>query len=132
MIQKADPRMAPSRNVLGGALLSCSKKPLTGFFRDGCCNTNEEDSGLHVVCVQVTAEFLAFSKKSGNDLSTPVPAAGFPGLEPGDRWCLCVARWKEALDAGAAPLVVLEATHLAALQIVTLEELQEHALRPRG
>ncbi len=116
------------RNVLGGELGTCSLRPLTGFFRDGCCNTSYEDTGMHTVCVQVTAEFLAFSKKRGNDLSTPAPEYGFAGLKPGDRWCLCVARWKEALDAGAAPAVVLAATHEEALAVVPLSDLKRHAL----
>jgi len=116
------------RNVLGGPLATCSIDPMTGFFRDGCCRTDAFDHGSHVVCTQVTAEFLAFSRSRGNDLTTPIPAYEFPGLEPGDRWCLCARRWKEALDAGAAPPVVLEATHEKALEIVTLEELLTHAL----
>jgi uncharacterized protein (DUF2237 family) len=116
------------KNVLGGELETCSMRPLTGFFRDGCCNTSYEDTGMHTVCVQVTAEFLAFSKKRGNDLSTPAPEYGFAGLKPGDRWCLCVARWKEALDAGAAPAVVLAATHEEALAVVPLAELKRYAL----
>ncbi|WP_254453345.1 DUF2237 family protein [Siccirubricoccus sp. G192] len=115
-------------NVLGGPLLPCSVAPLTGFFRDGCCNTGPEDHGLHVVCVEVTADFLAFSQSRGNDLMTPIPEYGFPGLTPGDRWCLCAARWEEARRAGMAPHVLLEATHLAALQVVSLENLKAHAL----
>lgn len=117
---------APQRNVLGTALVPCSKDPLTGFFRTGCCETGPQDRGVHVVCAQVTAEFLAFSKRRGNDLSTPQP--GFPGLRPGDRWCLCASRWKEAYDAGVAPPVVLASTHEAALRIVPREALLEHAL----
>ncbi len=120
---------SPSINVLGGVLLPCSTEPLTGFFRDGCCNTGPEDRGLHTVCCVLTAEFLAFSKSSGNDLSTPMPQYGFAGLKPGDRWCLCAARWKEALDAGAAPEVVLEATHAVTLQVVSLTDLKKHAVR---
>ena len=116
------------KNVLGGELETCSNRPLTGFYRDGCCNTGYEDIGMHTVCTQMTAEFLAFSKKRGNDLSTPSPEMGFPGLKPGDRWCLCVARWKEALDAGAAPHVVLAATHEEALAVVPLAELKRKAL----
>ncbi len=116
------------RNVLGGKLETCSMRPLTGFYRDGCCNTGYDDIGMHTVCVQVTAEFLAFSKKRGNDLSTPAPEHGFAGLKPGDRWCLCVSRWKEALDAGAAPRVVLAATHEEALAVVPLAELKKKAL----
>ena len=119
-------------NVLGTELVPCSYDPLTGFFRDGCCNTSDEDAGAHVVCVRVTAAFLAFSKARGNDLSTPLPEARFRGLKPGDRWCLCALRWKEACDAGAAPLVVLEATHERALEFVTLAALREHAKNPVG
>jgi uncharacterized protein (DUF2237 family) len=118
----------PARNVLGGALLPCSVAPLTGFFRDGCCNTGPQDFGLHVVCAQVTAEFLAFSQARGNDLSTPRPEYGFAGLKPGDRWCLCAARWEEARRAGLAPPVLLEATHEAALAVVDLDRLKAHAL----
>jgi len=99
------------RNVLGGPLEICSMRPRTGFFRDGCCNTGPDDFGLHVVCAQMTTEFLEFSREQGNDLSTPMPAIGFPGLAPGDRWCLCAGRWREALEAGCAPPVVLAATH---------------------
>ena len=120
--------MSDGKNVLGGELETCSTEPLTGFFRDGCCNTGPEDRGVHTVCVRVTEEFLAFTRSRGNDLSTPVPAARFPGLTPGDRWCLCAARWKEAADAGMAPPVVLEATHEATLRIVPLELLREHAI----
>jgi uncharacterized protein len=112
---------------LGGPLVACSTDPMTGFFRDGCCNTNEEDVGQHTVCVEMTEEFLIFSVARGNDLSTPRPALGFPGLQPGDRWCVCVLRWKEAYDAGCAPPVILKATHAAALDYVTLAQLQEHA-----
>ena len=118
----------PATNVLGGPLLPCSVAPLTGFFRDGCCNTGPEDVGLHVVCVEVTADFLAFSRSRGNDLVTPVPEYGFPGLKPGDRWCLCAARWEEARQAGMAPPVLLEATHVAALEVCALEQLKAHAL----
>ncbi|MBS0550424.1 MAG: DUF2237 domain-containing protein [Proteobacteria bacterium] len=120
---------APSINVLGGILLPCSTEPLTGFFRDGCCNTGREDRGLHTVCAVMTAEFLAFSKAAGNDLSTPMPQYGFAGLKPGDRWCLCAERWKEALEAGAAPLVVLEATHAVTLHVVSLTALKQHAAK---
>lgn len=115
-------------NVLGEPLLPCSEKPLTGFFRDGCCNTAPEDFGLHVVCVRVTAEFLAFSSARGNDLSTPHPEFGFPGLNPGDQWCLCAARWQEALQAGAAPKVILQSTHAGALRVVKLADLKRFAL----
>lgn len=115
-------------NVLGQELLPCSNAPLTGFFRNGCCETGPDDLGLHTVCAVMTAEFLAFSRRAGNDLSTPRPDLHFPGLKPGDRWCLCAPRWKEALDAGAAPGVVLEATHEETLAIVTLDVLKAHAV----
>ena len=105
----------PALNVLGDPLEACSLKPMTGFFRDGCCNTGAEDVGSHTVCAVMTAEFLAFSKSAGNDLSTPMPAFGFPGLKPGDRWCLCAPRWQEAFEEGHAPRVVLRATHRGAL-----------------
>lgn len=101
---------------------------MTGFFRDGSCKTCEEDRGLHTVCARVTEEFLAFSRANGNDLSTPHPEFGFPGLKPGDRWCLCAGRWKQALDAGMAPPVILESTHEATLEVVDLAELREHAI----
>ena len=114
-------------NVLGGPLAACSFDPLTGFFRDGCCQTDEEDHGTHVVCARVTSAFLAYSLSRGNDLSTPRPQSRFAGLAPGDRWCLCALRWKEALMAGVAPPVNLEATHFKALEIVTLEQLKQHA-----
>jgi len=117
-----------AQNVLGSALVPCSLDPLTGFFRDGCCNTGADDLGVHTVCVQVTAEFLAFSKEMGNDLSTPQPMYGFVGLRPGDCWCLCAARWAEALEAGAAPSVVLEATHASTLEWVSLDDLRQHAV----
>ena len=116
------------KNVLGTELATCGTDPMTGFYRDGCCNTGASDAGLHVVCTQVTAEFLEFSQARGNDLSTPNPMFEFPGLKPGDRWCLCAARWKEAYDAGMAPAVVLEATHISALEFASLEQLQEHAI----
>ena len=116
------------RNVLGGNLAPCSTSPRTGFFRDGCCNTGPEDLGLHIVCAQMTAAFLAFSKQHGNDLSTPVADAGFPGLNPGDRWCLCAGRWREALDAGVAPPVILAATHEETLAVIALADLQRHAI----
>ena len=115
-------------NVLGEPLATCSEEPMTGFFRDGCCNTSAEDLGRHVVCVRVTADFLEFSKSRGNDLSTPMPQFGFPGLRPGDQWCLCAARWQEAFEAGKAPRVVLQATHAAALKIVKLNDLKQFAL----
>lgn len=116
-----------AKNVLGGELQPCSTDPLTGFYRDGCCNTGADDAGVHTVCTRVTADFLAFSTERGNDLTTPQPAYGFPGLRPGDRWCLCASRWQEALEAGAAPVVVLEATHAATLEWVSLEDLRRHA-----
>lgn len=119
---------APLLNVLGRPLEDCSHKPLTGFFRDGCCRTAREDVGTHVVCAKMTEEFLEFSKAVGNDLSTPRPEYGFPGLRPGDRWCLCALRWKEALEAGIAPPVILEATHARALDFVTLADLKYHEL----
>lgn len=114
-------------NVLGTPLQACCRDPLTGFYRDGFCHTGPEDRGLHTVCAVMTEEFLAYTRTVGNDLSTPVPAYGFPGLEPGDRWCLCVTRWAEALRAGCAPAVVLAATHVSALEFVSLEDLQAHA-----
>lgn len=116
------------RNVLGGPLGVCSEKPRTGFFRDGCCNTGPEDVGSHTVCVVLDADFLAFSQARGNDLSTPRPEFGFPGLQPGDRWCLCAARWREALQAGHAPRVVLNSTNEGALEIVALDDLKRHAI----
>jgi uncharacterized protein (DUF2237 family) len=119
-------------NVLGTALVPCSYDPLTGFFRDGCCNTADDDTGSHVVCVKVDADFLAFSARRGNDLATPRPEYRFRGLVPGDRWCLCALRWREAYEAGAAPAVVLEATHERALDHVPLEWLRSHALHPVG
>jgi uncharacterized protein (DUF2237 family) len=117
-----------ARNVLGGPLAECGTQPLTGFFRNGCCHTSAEDIGRHVVCAKMTAAFLEFSRKRGNDLSTPQPAYGFPGLKPDDRWCLCAARWQEAFEAGAAPPVVLAATHETTLEIVALEDLKKHAV----
>ena len=116
------------RNVLGGPLGVCSDKPLTGFFRDGCCNTSEDDAGSHTVCVVLTDEFLEFSKSRGNDLSTPRPEFDFPGLHAGDRWCLCAARWGEALMAGKAPRVVLNSCNESALDIVRLDDLKRHAI----
>ncbi|OYX77432.1 MAG: hypothetical protein B7Y82_08300 [Sphingomonadales bacterium 32-65-25] len=117
-----------AKNVLGGPLLPCSLEPLTGWYRDGCCNTDAADQGLHTVCAVMTEEFLAFSKSAGNDLSTPRPEYGFPGLNPGDRWCLCAGRWEEARVAGFAPEVVLEATHAKTLEITMLGHLQAHAV----
>ena len=119
-------------NVLGTALVPCSYDPLTGYYRDGCCNTAEDDTGSHVVCVKVTAEFLAYSASRGNDLSTPRPEYRFRGLKPGDRWCLCALRWREALVAGMAPPVVLESTHERALDFVSLQALQARALDAVG
>ncbi len=119
--------MPKPKNVLGTVLEDCSHDPMTGFFRDGCCRSGAEDMGLHLVCAVMTSEFLVFSRSRGNDLSTPVPAYDFPGLKPGDRWCLCVTRWKEALDAGAAPKVVLDATHISTLEFVDLEDLERHS-----
>ena len=120
----------PDVNVVGGELLPCSLEPLTGFFRDGCCGTSEEDVGSHTVCCVMTEEFLAFSRRAGNDLSTPRPEWGFPGLQPGDRWCVCAARWLEAHRAGAAPPVVLGATHERALEVVPIEALIAFAAEP--
>ncbi len=117
-----------SRNVLGTDLKSCSHLPLTGFYRDGCCNTGGDDIGLHTVCAVMTEEFLAFSYSRGNDLSTPRPEYGFAGLQPGDHWCLCVERWKEAFDAGVAPRVDLEASHIVSLEFVDLVDLKRYAL----
>ena len=117
----------PQRNVLGEPIGLCGRSPMTGFFRDGCCRTSAEDIGRHTVCALMTEEFLAFSASRGNDLSTPVPEFGFPGLKPGDRWCLCAARWLEAFEAGKAPRVVLTATHEATLEIVDLAKLKAHA-----
>jgi uncharacterized protein (DUF2237 family) len=114
--------------VLGGILDVCSTQPMTGFFRNGCCDTGVEDVGSHTVCAVMTAEFLAFSKSAGNDLSAPHPEFGFAGLRPGDRWCLCAPRWQEALDAGAAPSVVLRATHEGALEHCALSDLKRHAI----
>ncbi|MRH21189.1 DUF2237 family protein [Rhodovulum strictum] len=119
---------APSVNVLGGPLAPCSTTPLTGFFRNGCCDTGPDDRGSHTVCAVMTAEFLAYSKYVGNDLSTPRPEWGFPGLKPGDRWCLCAGRFLQAHDEGCAPRVDLSATHRAALEIVPLDVLERHAL----
>lgn len=120
-----------AKNVLGGELETCSMDPLTGFYRDGCCNTGPDDFGEHTVCVVMTAEFLEFSKSRGNDLSTPAPQYGFRGLQPGDRWCLCAARWVEAYEAGKAPYVVLRATHAAVLRHVKLDVLAKFSLEAR-
>ena len=113
-------------NVIGTALVPCSYDPLTGYFRDGCCKTDETDTGSHLICARVTAEFLAFSSLRGNDLTTPRPEYRFAGLKAGDRWCLCASRWAEALAAGLAPPVVLESTHASALRFVTLEQLENN------
>ena len=125
-----DPAFPSSaRNVFGAPLASCCTAPRTGFYRDGYCHTGPQDLGSHTVCAEMTAEFLDFSRRHGNDLVTPRPEFDFPGLAPGDRWCLCVSRWKEALAAGVAPPVLLAATHEKALDVVSLEQLQAHALR---
>jgi uncharacterized protein (DUF2237 family) len=120
--------MAGAKNVLGKPLQPCSFNPMTGWYRNGSCDTGPGDFGVHCVCVQVTDDFLEFSSRAGNDLSTPIPEYDFPGLKEGDRWCLCAARWKEAYDAGKAPAVVLEATHISTLEFASLEELREHAV----
>lgn len=120
--------MGLPKNVLGTELQPCCRAPMTGFYRDGYCRTGRDDFGVHIVCAEVTEEFLAFSQQVGNDLSTPVPEFDFPGLQPGDRWCLCVSRWKQALEAGMAPPVVLESTHMSAIEFVSLDELREHAV----
>ena len=121
-------KWAMAQNVLGEALEPCNFDPLTGFYRDGCCNTGSEDYGVHTVCTRVTAEFLAFSASVGNDLSTPHPEFGFDGLQPGDQWCLCAARWQEAFEADMAPPVVLASTHAATLEWVQLADLVAHAI----
>jgi len=128
MLQRRANPFEGQKNVFGEPLKGCSDRPATGFYRTGCCHTGPEDFGLHTVCVEVTADFLAFSKSRGNDLSTPQPDFGFPGLQPGDRWCLCAARWREALEAGSPPRVVLAATHEATLEIVDLEDLKRYAI----
>ena len=117
-----------AKNVLGTDLEECSCDPMTGFFRDGKCNTCGEDTGMHTVCVEATAEFLEFSRLAGNDLSTPIPEYRFPGLQPGDRWCVCLPRWLEALEAGVAPKLVLRATHISAIEHIDMETLYEYAL----
>jgi uncharacterized protein (DUF2237 family) len=128
MIKHLSPtdRIAVPVNVLGDALQPCSKEPMTGFYRTGCCESGPDDEGMHTVCVIMTERFLAFSKAAGNDLSTPHPEWGFPGLQPGDRWCLCAPRWQEALEQGYAPQVILEATHQRTLEIVELADLEAH------
>jgi uncharacterized protein (DUF2237 family) len=120
--------MFESKNVLGGQLTPCSLNPLTGFFRDGCCNTSYEDQGMHTVCVVATEEFLEYSKERGNDLSSPRPEFNFPGVKPGDRWCLCAARWLEAYKAGKAPKVILEGTHEETVAIIPITLLREYSL----
>ncbi|MEM6328891.1 MAG: DUF2237 domain-containing protein [Planctomycetota bacterium] len=122
----AKPRTA--KNVLGTDLQPCSTDPMTGYYRDGCCNTGGGDAGVHTVCAAMTEAFLRFSVSRGNDLVTPIPAYQFPGLKPGDRWCLCASRWKEAYDAGVAPRVVLASCHVSTLEFATLEELKEHEI----
>ncbi|WP_353216400.1 DUF2237 domain-containing protein [Sandarakinorhabdus sp.] len=119
-----------ARNVMGGPLAQCSAQPMTGWQRDGCCNTDAQDRGMHTVCAIVTEEFLAFSQQAGNDLSTPRPEYGFPGLVPGNRWCLCAGRWEEARVAGFAPEVVLDACHERTLEVTLLGHLQAHAVQP--
>lgn len=120
--------MAGPKNVLGRPLETCGTRPLTGFYRNGRCDTGPGDTGLHLVCARMTEEFLSYSRRRGNDLSTPAPAYDFPGLRPGDRWCLCVSRWKQALEAGVAPPVVLASTHISSLEFVSIEELSEYAV----
>ena len=120
--------MPSQLNVFGEPLVECSARPLTGFYRNGCCDTGAEDLGVHAVCVSVTAEFLEYSRSRGNDLSTPMPAYGFPGLKPGDCWCLCAERWKEALADGMAPPEKLAGTHAKALEYVTLDALKAYAV----
>lgn len=114
-------------NILGTELTTCSTSPMTGFFRDGCCQTNNQDQGMHTICAVMTEEFLAYSKQQGNDLSTPRPEYQFPGLKPGDRWCLCLLRWQEAEQAGQAPQIVLEATHASVTEFIDLETLMRYA-----
>ena len=120
--------MTTDRNVLGGELEVCGTDPLTGFYRDGCCNTGQEDLGSHTVCAVLSTEFLTHQRETGNDLTTPRPEYGFPGLSPGDRWCVCASRWLEAYEAGVAPPVVLAATHERAVEVVPLDALREHAV----
>ena len=120
--------MLPSYNVIGNELQTCSEDPLTGWLRDGCCNTDRNDRGLHTVCCGVTEEFLEFARSEGNDLITPAPEYNFPGLNPGDRWCVCAQTWQDAADNGVACPVVLEATHEETLQLVSLDLLQEYDL----
>ena len=120
--------MNRGKNVFGEDLVDCCTEPMTGFFRDGCCRTGPGDLGLHILCAEMTEEFLAFSRATGNDLSAPVPEYRFPGLKPGDRWCLCVQRWVEALNAGVAPPVFLSGTHISTLEFVDMDDLIAHAL----
>ena len=120
--------MSTASTVLGGKLQTCSTDPMTGFYRTGCCDTGGGDQGVHVVCVELTAAFLAFSQSRGNDLSTPAPHYGFPGLRPGDRWCLCAERWQEAFEAGFAPPVILEASHISATEFTSVADLKRHAI----
>ncbi len=127
-IQLSMPWPENQKSVLDEPLAVCSTSPMTGFVRNGCCETGPEDIGSHTVCVEVTAEFLEFSRSRGNDLSTPIPDFGFPGLKPGDRWCLCAARWQEALEAGMAPRVVMRATHQGALEVIDFKDLSRHAI----
>lgn len=124
--------MAKAKNVFGSDLQPCSTEPRTGFYRDGCCNTGPSDAGLHLVCAVMTEEFLTFSSQRGNDLVTPNPLFDFPGLKPGDRWCLCVQRWQEALEAGVPPRVDLSATHISTLEFVNLEDLRAYAVEQPG
>ncbi|WP_370623394.1 DUF2237 family protein [cf. Phormidesmis sp. LEGE 11477] len=123
-----DDAKVKAENVIGGPLESCCTSPMTGFYRDGSCHTGPQDRGVHVVCAQLTDAFLRYTKAQGNDLSAPQPLYNFPGLKPGDKWCLCAARWKEAMDDGVAPPVVLASTHKAALQHVSLEDLKAHSV----
>ena len=127
MTRKDDDAPVLAKNVLGGPLQACSFSPLTGYFRDGCCNTDESDRGSHTICARMTADFLAFSLERGNDLSTPAPQFRFAGLKPGDRWCVCAFRWLEACEEGKAPPVVLDSTHESALRVISLEVLLAHA-----
>lgn len=120
--------MNEQKNVFGEPLEECSTEPMTGFYRDGCCRTGADDVGLHVVCAQMTAEFLEFSQRRGNDLITPRPEFLFPGLKPGDCWCLCAARWQEALEAGVAPPIKLAATHMSALEFISMADLERYAI----
>lgn len=120
--------MTEPKNVLGTKLIACCTSPMTGYYRDGYCRTGGQDYGVHVICAQMSPVFLNFTKSQGNDLSTPIPQYNFPGLEPGDRWCLCASRWQEALEVGVAPRVILEATHVRALEIVSFNDLKQYAL----